>query len=474
MTHLSDVCRTIHRFSGITSQSSAVIKGNIYVAIAGTAHDGHAFIADARARGAQLIIGSQASDDADYVQVENPRAALAELAAAFYRYPADEMLIVGITGTSGKTTSAYLLESILTAAGHVPGLIGTVTFRSPKRAYPSTHTTPDPVQLQRLLREMRDDGCNAVVMEVSSHALDQSRVHGISFDGVLFTNLTPEHLDYHTSLDDYFAAKSRLFFEVPDYSRSRGKKTVGAVNCENPFGEKLFARAQREKSLSICRGFTARLSSARCDWNGIHGEENGVPISSPLIGNFNLSNILGALHLSLALGLSESAIARGINALHGVPGRMESCGNDALYAIVDYAHKPDALEKVLLTLRELRREGQKIITVFGCGGDRDKTKRPIMGEIATRLSDHVVVTSDNPRTEVPEQIIQEILVGTGSARHVSVEPDRRRAIRQAISIAGLRDLILIAGKGHEDYQILGKDKIHFDDREVLREELSKK
>jgi len=466
------ICEEIRRYSGITSDSLQVSEGFVFVAIAGTSANGHAYIEDARARGAKLIIGSEPHKGADYLQVSDSREALSVLAAAFYGYPADEMLVVGVTGTSGKTTTSYLLESIFNAAGHTTGLIGTVAFRSPKRLYPSSHTTPDPVQLNRLLREMRDDGCTAAVMEVSSHALAQSRVHGISFDGMIFTNLTPEHLDFHPTLEDYFAAKSRLFFEIANTSRQRGKKPVGAVNCEDPWGEKLFARIHSERSLESCRGFAARLSSARCDWNGVHGEENGVAISSPLIGGFNLSNILGALHLSQALGIADTAITRGISMLRGVPGRMESCGNSSIYAIVDYAHKPDALEKVLRSLRDLRRDGQRIITVFGCGGDRDRTKRPVMGKIAAQLSDRVIVTSDNPRTEDPAAIIREIMSGTSEFQNVSVEQDRKKAIFAAIDLAKERDLVLIAGKGHEDYQILGKEKIHFDDREVVREALA--
>lgn len=398
------------------------------------------------------------------------------------------MKMVGVTGTSGKTTTTYLIESVLKAAGHAVGVIGTVNFRFGEKVYPSTHTTPGAVELQKLLSEMRRDGCTAVVMEVSSHALKQDRSAFIAFDGVVFTNLTPEHLDFHPDMEDYYASKKILFTEYLDVATAAGKKPVAAINIEDEYGRRLLEECRahpvagsRYLSFTATQGqsgdFTAQ--ALRIDLGGIQGETQDVKIRSGLTGRFNAANILGALTVARGMGIDPAAVSRGISELAAVPGRLERVPNSrGIHVVVDYAHKPDALEKVLTTLVEVKGE-QRLITVFGCGGDRDRKKRPVMGEMAVRLSDHVFVTSDNPRTEDPTSIIDEILRGAPGAKNLTVEPDRRKAIFGAIAMAKKGDLVLIAGKGHEDCQIIGDPsapsgtrKIHFDDREVATEALS--
>ena len=458
---------------GVTSDSREVKPGLVFVATEGAKDDGHRFIAQAFEAGAAVVVGQRPFAGAKglYFQVKDSRAALARIACEFYGQPSHQMLMVGVTGTSGKTTSTYLIESIFKAAGKKPGLIGTVNFRFGDKIYPSTHTTPGPVELQALLAEMLHDGCDAVVMEVSSHALKQSRIGSIAFDGMVFTNLSREHLDFHPGMDDYFDSKALLFTEYAEVAKTAGKKPALAVNLDSEYGPKLVKHASGAVGFSL-----SQAPGLQFGLNGIRGKMFGIPIESGLVGAFNASNVLGAVAVAKGLGIPDSAISRGVKALEYVPGRLEmvrAAESSGVRVMVDYAHKPDALEKVLETLRALVPRGKgRIVTVFGCGGDRDRTKRPVMGEIAQRLSDRVIVTSDNPRTEDPAKIINEITAGIPSLSYV-VEPDRRKAIERAIEEAVSGDLILIAGKGHEDYQILGTTKIHFDDREIASEALTR-
>ena len=370
------------------------------------------------------------------------------------------MQVYGVTGTSGKTTTTFLMESVLKAKGHKVGLIGTVMNKIGDQIQHSTHTTPGAVELQKLFREMQQAGCDSVVMEVSSHALKQHRTWGVCFDGAIFSNLTPEHLDYHPDMDDYFASKAMLFKEYADYAHAHGKKKfVASINKDSPFGEKLIHQLEHPKKSFVT---VAPFSGAEFIASGI---------KSHLAGTFNAENCASVVALFHAAGFSDSVIAKGIESLTGVPGRLEPVTNDkGITVLVDYAHKPDALEKVLKALRPS--VTGKLICVFGCGGDRDTTKRPVMGEIAERLADHVVVTSDNPRTEDPQKIIEQILVGMKKKNH-DVEPDRKLAIERAISIAKAGDCVLVAGKGHEDYQIIGTEKLPFDDRVIAKIALSK-
>jgi UDP-N-acetylmuramoyl-L-alanyl-D-glutamate--2,6-diaminopimelate ligase len=458
-------------FTSVTSDSRAVGAGTLFVAVRGTAQDGHFFIRQAVEGGAVLIVGSDqfkpvASDlgAVPYVGVADERLALARIAAAFYGHPSEKMRMIGVTGTSGKTTTTYLIESILRAAGKKAGVIGTVEFRFGAKRYPSTHTTPGPVELQKLLAEMQADGCEMVVMEVSSHALRQHRTAAIRFEGVVFTNLSREHLDFHPDMEDYFRAKASLFTDYPGWS-------VAVVNRDDAYGKRLIAELA-PRSAAVATFGKDSLKDVRLGERGIHGTLGGIPIDSSLVGAFNAMNLFAAIELCRGLGIPPAAIAEGVKNAVPPPGRLERVKNDrGIHVLVDYAHKPDALEKILEVLAPLK-GSHRLFTVFGCGGDRDRTKRPVMGALAVRYSDHVWVTSDNPRTEDPGAIIEEILAGIpqGSTR-VTVEADRKKAIFAAIFAAQPGDWVLIAGKGHEDYQIIGTKKIHFDDREVAAEAL---
>lgn len=375
------------------------------------------------------------------------------------------MLVLGVTGTSGKTTTSYLLESILRAAGKKVGLIGTISHRINGVEIPSTHTTPGPIELHRLIRSMKAQGCDSLVMEVSSHALRQYRAIGIAFDGALFTNLSSEHLDYHSDMEDYFQAKATLFNFQSALSRSWGKDPVFAIHSGNPYGDRLLRETKTAIGFSVEKG-------TQIDASGIRGVFSGIEIESNLLGRFNAENIASAIALAKVLPkkftITDSAIQTGIKNLSRVPGRLDQVPDPqgGRVILVDYAHKPDALEKVLEVLRPMRASGKKLFCVIGCGGDRDRKKRPVMGEIACRLSDMVFLTSDNPRTESPESILDEVEKGCSSFSNWKRIADRKSAIEAAVRAADHGDLVLIAGKGHEDYQIIGTKKIHFDDREV--------
>lgn len=462
------------RALGVTSDSRKVQSGWVFVAVQGTAQDGHQFLSEVEKIHPALMVGEKEfhpSTDIPYQQVSDSRAALAELAAEFYEQPSQSMLMVGVTGTSGKTTTSYLIEAILKAAGHRVGLIGTVSIRYGDKVYPSELTTPGAVELQKILSEMKKDGCTAVVMEVSSHALKQKRTACIAFDGMVFTNLSPEHLDFHPDMEDYFQSKAILFKDYAVFSQGCGKKPVAAVNQADSYGQRLLQELRANSALAKIEAFEED-AELQMTVEGIQGRLRGVQIQSSLTGGFNIQNISGAVTLALALGISAESISKGIQSIPVVPGRLERVENsEGIHIWVDYAHKADALEKVIATLQQVRdlNPQSRLITVFGCGGDRDRQKRPRMGKIAAQGSDWVIVTSDNPRTEDPAAIIQEILIGMSEYKNFQVEEDRRKAIFKAIQLAKPGDLILIAGKGHEDYQVLGKEKIHFDDREVARE-----
>jgi UDP-N-acetylmuramyl-tripeptide synthetase len=471
------------RFTVVTSDSREVKPGALFVAVKGAAQDGHDFIDDVISKGAVAVIGEQKitrSLSVPYTQVVDSRLALANAAAEFYKKPSHTLKVAGVTGTSGKTTCTYILESILRAAGHKVGVIGTVNFRYDAQGreviVPSTHTTPGPVELQKLLAMMKSQGVTHVVMEVSSHALSQRRVFGIEFDAAAFTNLSPEHLDFHKNMEDYFQAKKILFTDLFQLATAAGKKPVAVTNAEDEYGRKLAQAVPGILTYSVSGPANISGEQLSDGVRGISGTvtvpEGSLKIRSSLMGRFNISNLLTAIGLAKGLGVSHSAIGEGIKRLKGVPGRLERVPNSkGIHVFVDYAHKPGALDKVLANLQSFR-QGQRLITVMGCGGDRDRTKRPLMGKIAQTLSDYVLVTSDNPRTEDPDQIIQEILKGMSPQPPFRVEPDRRKAIFAAISLARPGDLVLIAGKGHEDYQIIGTEKHPFDDRKVAAEALS--
>jgi UDP-N-acetylmuramoyl-L-alanyl-D-glutamate--2,6-diaminopimelate ligase len=460
-----------------------VAPGQVFVAVKGLHTDGTAFARDAIARGAAAVVSEQPAPEGVHVPwaiVEDARLALALLAAEFYRHPSREMQVVGITGTNGKTTTAYLTASIFEAAGIRSGILGTVVYRvGPAEAdkREAARTTPEAPDVQALLREMVDRRCGACAMEVSSHALSLRRVDGITFTAGVFTNLTREHLDFHADMESYFRAKRRLFEMLP-------RKAPSVLNIDDPRGAALVDAGGRPVTYGINRPADVTTGPLSFSLDGltfdVRTPRGSVHMQSALIGRPNVYNILAAVATASALELPFEAIARGVRDLAGVPGRFEivSTKKDEVTVVVDYAHTDDALRNLLETARPLT--GGRLITVFGCGGDRDRTKRPLMGAVAGRLSDLIVITSDNPRSEDPSRIIDEIRRGiTADTRkngeqRVLTNVDRRAAIATAIGLARAGDLVLIAGKGHEKYQVIGDRTLPFDDVAVAREALARR
>ena len=480
--------------TGLTYDSRRLRAGEIFFAIPGEKVDGHEFIPQVLRTGAAGVVVARKGSwpqGTTWIRTKEVRRTMGLWGAYFYGRPSRRMKLVGITGTNGKTTVSYLVESILSAASLEPGVIGTIDYRYRGRHVPSHHTTPESLELQSLLAEMETAGVQSVAMEVSSHALIQERVRGIEFDVALLTNLSRDHLDYHESMDDYFSAKSKLFMDYLKVSVKAKKAAV--IYGGDARGRELLLKVHDAGLEAWSYGeeneWDIHPVKVQSDVAGLRGQlkfkGRYLDFSSPLIGAANLQNIMGAVGVGACLELPADVIAKGIQQLTSVPGRLEKVENNLeISVLVDYAHTPDALEKVLAAVRPLTQ--RRVLTVFGCGGDRDRGKRPLMGEIAARLSDLLVLTSDNPRTEDPLMILAEIEDGIRKAglkrlgdsspqtkRGYWVEKDRRAAIRIALRAAQRGDLVLIAGKGHEDYQILGAKKIHFDDREVAREELSR-
>jgi UDP-N-acetylmuramyl-tripeptide synthetase len=478
--------------TAICYDSRKVTPGAVFVAIEGFAADGHRFIPDAVEQGAVAVVcRTPVAADAVVIRVVDPRAALAQLSCRFYGQPAGRLTLAGVTGTSGKTTVTYLLEQILEQAGHRPGVVGTINYRYAGQAFVNPVTTPESLELQEMLRQMADRGTTHVAMEVSSHSLDLHRVDGCHFDVAVFTNLSHDHLDHHSTMERYWHSKKRLFSEHLKPADS-AHPVRAVVNTDDPRGRELAAALGGRvlRTAVYGDGDIVPLGVVR-DLAGIRGSiataQGEIPFDSPLVGDFNLENILSAAGAALALGIPAAAIAAGIDATRCVPGRLERIPEGGeRFIFVDYSHKPDALENAISALRALT--SGRLITVFGCGGDRDRAKRPVMGEIAARLSDLTVVTSDNPRSEDPLTIIAQVVSGVREVctRRLSadavtvgwqkngylVEPDRRAAIAAAIAAAEAGDAVLIAGKGHETYQILAGETIHFDDREVARQVLA--
>ena len=471
----------------IAYHTERVQPDSCFVAIKGAAVDGHQFIDDAVKRGARVVVSAKPvrlPDGVTNLVVSDTRDALARLSSAFFNEPSLDMRLVGITGTNGKTTITYLLEAIFDAAGWTPGVIGTVDWRYPGSARKATHTTPESYELQKLLRDMADANVDACAMEVSSHALDMERVVGCHFDGAIFTNLSPEHLDYHGDMESYFAGKRKLFTER--LVASVKEKVFAAVNVDDPHGRRLckdlkvplWRYGVKEEADVKCRMMSFDASGMTLVVSTPVGE---AKVRSPLFGRFNVENVLAAMATGLALGVDLETVAAAVGTVRRVPGRFDPVSNPRdILAFVDYAHTPDALKNVLLHAKELAKS--RLIVVFGCGGDRDQLKRPLMGEAVGRIADVAMVTSDNPRTEDPSSIIGMIIPGLKKAGMKSfggaqgrpggtyeVIEDRRAAIQRAADLAKPGDVIVVAGKGHEDYQIIGTDRRHFDDREVLEE-----
>jgi len=477
---------------GLYYDSRQVRPGGLFFALRGVKSDGCQFVAAAVKGGAVAVVADRpcAVDGVTVVEVPDARLAMSLMAALFYGRPTAGLPTVGITGTNGKTTTTYLVEGILEKAGIPAAVLGTISYRFGATDIPAPNTTPESVDLQRTLRELVDQGASGVVMEVSSHSLEQRRADGCLFDVAVFTNLTRDHLDYHRDMESYYGSKLRLFRELLSPSAEKPRRHA-VVNLDDPYGERI-AKSASAPVLTYALAGEADLTVAEVDFS-VHGircrlttPRGELALTSDLLGRFNLYNILAAVGAGLALGLPDQAIRAGIEGHKKVPGRLERVENgEGITVLVDYAHTGDALENVLTTVAELKTN--RIITIFGCGGDRDKGKRPVMGEIAARYSDLAIVTSDNPRTEDPQAIIEDVRAGIAplSLKEYSAEElaqgftekgfaaieSRREAVRVAMRAAQPGDIVLLAGKGHEDYQIVGTEKFHFDDREEAAEAL---
>jgi UDP-N-acetylmuramoyl-L-alanyl-D-glutamate--2,6-diaminopimelate ligase len=443
----------------------AVEEGSLFFCVPGRRADGHDFAAAAVESGAVALVVERLLElDVPQLVVDSSRVAMADAADVFFGRPTSELTLAGVTGTNGKTTSCFLIYEILAAAGRRPGLVGTVESRVGGKPRKMARTTPEAIDVQRLFREMLDSGDQSCVIEASSHAIEQHRLDHVRFSALAFTNLSQDHLDFHGTMENYFAAKRNLFFS--------GDEVPAAINVDDPYGRRLATDMRAvgsESVLTFGRSPDADLHADEIELGseGMRVRIGSLELRSPLRGAFNAENILTAAAIARLLGVGDADIAAGVAALRVVPGRFETVERGQPFTvIVDYAHTPDALERVLGAARELARG--RLICVFGCGGDRDREKRPLMGEAAARLSDLAIVTSDNPRSEKPEAIVEEILSGIGD-REVEVELDRRTAIGHALEQAQEGDVVVIAGKGHEQGQEIAGRILPFDDRVVATE-----
>lgn len=455
--------------TGLSADSRTVEPGDLFVAIRGTRHDGHDYVEEAAQAGALAVLLERPVRQVPipHLEVENSRLALAQLAHGFYGEPTREMTVVGVTGTNGKTTTAHLIGALL---GEGAAVLGTLGLRVGDEVQPGDLTTPGALDLAPLLRELVDKGCRKLAMEVSSHGLAQYRVDGVVFDRAVFTNLTRDHLDFHGTFDAYLQAKRRLFEGLGE----EGKSAIAIINIDDPaaphFLEALQVPAVTFSPFS--RSGDVRIEDAEVGPAGITARaatpQGPIEVHSRLVGRFNVANLLAGIGVGISLGMSPQRIAEALARVEAVPGRFEVIRGAPFLAVVDYAHTPDALARVLEAARELT--AGKVIAVFGCGGDRDAGKRPEMARVAACGADLVVLTSDNPRSEPPEAILDDIEAGmpAGDSSWLRLA-DRRAAIRRAMELAGPGDLLVVAGKGHEAYQILGDERVPFDDREVVRE-----
>lgn len=466
--------------SSVHFDSRQVTEGAIFCALKGVEQDGMRFVQDAVDRGAVAIVSdrpSAAQYMATWIQVGDARSAMAKIAANLEDHPSYELPIVGITGTNGKTTTSFLVHHLMQSVLRRAGMIGTIYYSTGDEFLPAPHTTPESTEVQHLLRQMIDADCRAAVMEVSSHGLAQHRVDGVAFDVGVFTNLSQDHLDYHRSMDEYYAAKRHLFELM---SAERGKAGVAIINADDSYGQRLLKEdLSHLKKITYGRGATCDFLAAdlRQDFRGtqftLRYQDRQFLVKTPLIGAYNVYNVVAALAVARALGFNMRQSVAAMATAPQVPGRLEAVGNrQTNYRVfVDYAHTPDALTKVLETLRAL--QPRRIITVFGCGGDRDRIKRPLMAAAVEAGSDWAVLTSDNPRTEDPDQIIDDVAKGFSRTQHEAIA-DRRNAIRRAVELAGERDIVLIAGKGHETYQEIQGVRHDFDDRRVATIAINRK
>ncbi|PYK67220.1 MAG: UDP-N-acetylmuramoyl-L-alanyl-D-glutamate--2,6-diaminopimelate ligase [Verrucomicrobia bacterium] len=457
----------------IAYDSRRVQRNGMFVALRGEKRDGHHFIDQAIEKGASVIVTEHegAYPRATFLVVENTRTALADLSAVFYRYPARNLKLAAVTGTNGKTTTTFLIKHICEAAGLRCGLIGTVRYEIGERVLPALRTTPESLDLAELLAQIRDAGCRAAAMEVSSHALAQDRTRGLEWNVAVFTNLTQDHLDFHGTMASYFEAKAKLFAQLGAQQKKR--TPVAIVNIDDRYGEQLLNKIDKNvRIITYGRSIRAdfRASNPRVEFSGtsyqLDARGKSYLVRVPLIGTFNVSNSAAALAATNALGINLRDAVLSIGKSPQIPGRLELVPAKRQFQVfVDYAHTPDALGNVLRTLREL--EPHRLITVFGCGGDRDRQKRPMMGDIVDQYADYAIITSDNPRTEDPDAIITEIEKGVRSTRYEKIT-DRTNAIDRAVALAQPRDIVLIAGKGHENYQEFADYTVPFDDVQVAR------
>lgn len=457
---------------GISCNSKNVLDNFIFVAIEGTHIDGHRFIKEAAERGAKVVI-AQSSDvihrfcgEATFIKVNDTRKALANLAAKFYGDPSSKIKVVGVTGTNGKTTITYLVEAVLKETGFVPAVIGTVNYRFKDKIIPSWNTTPGPVELQSLLADMVTDNISYAVMEVSSHALSQDRALAIDFHAAIFTNLTQDHLDYHKTLEDYFQAKAKLF-------KGLNRGSFAVINNDDTYGRRLSGFIKGREIITYGIHNEADITAKDIKLNVSHTEftlragKKEISFKTMLIGCHNIYNILATFAWAYKEGLDQKVVQSALEKFNFIPGRLERIDTGRDFSVfVDYAHTEDALTNVIKALRQISQS--KIIVVFGCGGERDKTKRPKMGRVVSELADYAIITNDNPRSEDPQDIIKGIEQGIVTDNHCIIL-DRKEAIKESLSMAQAGDIVLIAGKGHENYQILKNQTIHFDDREVVKE-----
>jgi len=480
--------------SSVCYDSRWCTMDSLFVAIPGLKLDGHHFVPQALKQGSRAILCERPVDapaGVTVIRVKDSRQALGLIGKNFFRNPSAALCLVGVTGTNGKTTITYLLESIFRQAGYSTGVIGTINYRYRSKVREAAHTTPESFDLQGMLREMLDAGVSHVVMEVSSHALDQKRVDDCEFDAGIFTNLSQDHLDYHQTLEAYFQAKRRFFSEILG-QKNKGRRQGMIINGDDPFGRRILREMSPSQVFSFGLEGSCDIGAAGFSFSleGIDAEirtpRGTFPVKTPLVGRYNLYNILAAAAAAHSLGIESRAVQVGLSNLGTIPGRLEKVsvtGEPAVF--VDYAHTEDALKKVIENLLPFKKA--RLITVFGCGGDRDRGKRPLMGKAVVTRSDLSILTSDNPRTEDPLAILRQIEDGVENegVKKYSVEdirkgfdgkgyvvmPDRREAIREAIKLAEPEDIVLVAGKGHETYQIIGTEKFPFDDREECREAL---
>ena len=455
--------------TGIASDSRQVKPGNCFIAITGSQTDGHAYIDEAVSRGASCLIVENeiGQQNVPVLRVKDTRPVLAVLGARYFGNPAEKMKLIGITGTNGKSTTAFLIESICQTAGEKTGLIGTMIYRWDGHEIQAERTTPESIDIQRMFREMRNHGIETVVMEVSSHALMLDRVFGLNFRAAVFTNLSRDHLDFHETLENYESAKAKLFKMI-------GEKGIGVLNGDDPAAERIRKQAAGKTVLYGKENPNADylIRDIRKDGQKTHFslyyQNQKVDVTTRLWGHFNVMNTAAAAVTGLEMKLDRDAIRRGIEKVESIKGRMEGfIAPDGFRVIIDYAHTPDALKNVLIAAREITKK--RLIVVFGCGGDRDRGKRAQMGRIGSAFADTVFVTSDNPRSEAPETIIKDILEGISTDHQTTVIEDRREAIRSALGQATTGDTVVLAGKGHETYQQIGSRKIPFDDRIIAEE-----